>query len=308
MKHRRLDTRICTFWRTRSVNTLVMAIVCSGLLALGTPGIWGAAVDDAAPQAVMQANAALSTALGKGDKQRAAELLDADFTWTDSAGKVQTKKQLLEALGKKAAPKPLIDGQSAPAQPLHYGQVQVVEENSGRIHVVHVWVQRPAGWRELVYQEVKSLDAPAVTTPGTGKTCENPCKTIPFEPRNDAERGVVAAYTALETTAVTHDAAAWASHVGDEFVAASSNSDRLLDKKTRMADLQREKMAGLAPTAAVSVRMFDFGDVVVMTSLHQPERGNGLHVTRVWVKRDGKWLEMLSYQTAIQGSSGEAPK
>jgi len=28
-----------------------------------------------------------------------------------------------------------------------------------------------------------------------------------------------------------------------------------------------------------------------------------LEVTRLWVKRDGKWVETASYQTAVQGGS-----
>jgi hypothetical protein len=39
-----------------------------------------------------------------------------------------------------------------------------------------------------------------------------------------------------------------------------------------------------------------------MRSRHVPDRGKPLQVTRVWVKRDGKWLETVSYQTAIQSS------
>lgn len=295
--------------RARAIKTIVTGVICAGFLAMAMLHIPAVMGDESAEQqAVLRANGVLKEALEKGDKKQAGELLDADFSWTDSAGKLQTKEQVLQMLGTKEAPKPAIEGTRVPAKQLNYGQVGVIEENSGRLHAVHVWVKRPAGWRELVYQEVKALDAPAVTTPGAGKNCENPCSNIPFEPKNDAERGVVAGYVALETAAVTHDAAGWASHVGDEFVAASSNSDQLLDKKSRVAGLEREKMGGLAPTALVSARMFDFGDAVVMTSLHQPERGNHLHVTRVWVKRDGKWLEMLSYQTAIQGSSDERAK
>jgi hypothetical protein len=186
--------------------------------------------------------------------------------------------------------------------------VAVLEVNALRMHVLYVWVKRAAGWRELVYQEVESLGAPATVTPGAGKDCANPCKSITYEPKNDAERGVLAAYAALETAAMTHDAAAWASHVGDEFIAASSNSDQLFDKQTRKAVLERQTMAGLAPTPLVSVRMFDLGDTVVMTSMHRPDRGNLLHVTRIWVKRDGNWVETASYQTGIQQSAGAAGK
>ena len=49
-----------------------------------------------------------------------------------------------------------------------------------------------------------------------------------------------------------------------------------------------------------SARLFDFPDAVLMTSQHTPVRGSPLHVTRIWVKRDGNWVETLSYQTSIK--------
>jgi hypothetical protein len=36
-----------------------------------------------------------------------------------------------------------------------------------------------------------------------------------------------------------------------------------------------------------------------MTSQHQADNGQHLQITRVWVKRDNRWQETLSYQTAV---------
>jgi hypothetical protein len=307
-------------WRAMRLplaKVMFAGVVCSGLVAAAaytprvaaqSPSSAGAS-SAASAQAnekreLLQADTALERALAKGDKIATDQLLDADFAWTDSTGKTQTKAQVLQGIEAGKAPE-TIHVDNAPTEFL-YGQVGVLEVNALRMHVLYVWVKRPAGWRELVYQEVESRDTPATVTPGAGKDCVNPCKTIAYEPKNDAERGVLAAYAALETSATTHDAASWGSHVGDEFTAASSNSDHLLDKATRKAELERQTMAGLAPTPIVSMRMFDFGDAVVMTSMHRPDRGNLLHVTRVWVKRDGNWLETASYQTGIQdGAAGK---
>jgi hypothetical protein len=46
--------------------------------------------------------------------------------------------------------------------------------------------------------------------------------------------------------------------------------------------------------------MFDFGDAIVMTCLHQPYSGKPVHVSRLWIKRDGHWIMSISYQTTIQ--------
>jgi hypothetical protein len=91
--------------------------------------------------------------------------------------------------------------------------------------------------------------------------------------------------------------------VGDEFVAVSSNSDKISDKRGRMDDFDHSKNGGVAPTPLMSARMFDFGEAVLMTSEHQPDRGKPLHVTRIWVRRDGSWVETLSYQTSVKAAS-----
>jgi hypothetical protein len=104
----------------------------------------------------------------------------------------------------------------------------------------------------------------------------------------------------LETAAMAHNSAVFATVVADEFVAASSNSNKIYDKRGRMEDFDHSKNGGLAPSPLVSARMFDFGEAVLMTSEHQPDRGKPLHVTRVWVRRDGSWVETLSYQTSVK--------
>jgi hypothetical protein len=246
-------------------------------------------------QAMLEADRAFVEAAAKADKSALGKLLDADFTWTDSEGRTLTKAEVLQD-----PPKPAIANQNE-AQLKHYdyGAIGDVQANLGRAHVLRVWAKRRGGWKAIVYQEVMSLDAPPPSVAaGAGKDCENPCKTVAYQPKNEAERQVVTAYSKLETAAMAHNSAVFGTLVGDEFVAASSNSNKLYDKRGRMEDFDHSKNGGLAPSPLVSARMFDFGDAVLMTSEHQPDRGKPLHVTRVWVKRDGSWMETLSYQTA----------
>jgi hypothetical protein len=170
--------------------------------------------------------------------------------------------------------------------------------NSGLAHTLRVWVKRSGGWKAIVYQELMSRSAPPTFTPGAGKECENPCKSVAFTPKTETERQVVAAYLKLETAAHARNAAGFAPMVGDEFVALSSNSDKLQTKRSRIEEFNRSKDGGLAPTPLTSGRMFSFGDAVLMISEHKPDLGNPLHVTRVWVRRGGGWVETLSFQTA----------
>jgi hypothetical protein len=246
--------------------------------------------------AMTQADHAFVQAVSTGDKLALEKLLDADFTWTDFEGKTQTKAQVL-----RDPPKPAIANENdAQLRNYTYGQLGDVQANLGRAHALRVWVKRPAGWKAIVYQEVMSLEAPPTVTPGTGKDCANPCKAVPYQPKNETEQQVVTAYTKLETAAMAHNSAVFATLVGDEFVAASSNSNKVSGKRARMEDFDHSKMAGVAPTPLLTARMFDFGGAVLMTSEHQPDRGKPLHVTRVWVKRDGSWVETLSYQTSVK--------
>jgi len=234
-------------------------------------------------------------AAAKSDAAALGKLLDTDCGWIDASGKKANRAQV-----RGSVPQLNINRQ-APENRHDYGQVGVVRTDSARLHVMRVWVKRPAGWRALVYQEVQSLDAPPKMTPSASRECQNPCKSVPYTPKTETQRAVIEAYRGLETSAMTHDAADWDAHTGEEFVAASSYSDRLLDKPTRMAELKRANMAGLAPTPLASATLFEFGDAVVMRSRHVPDQGKPLEVTRVWVKRDGKWVEVASYQTAVQG-------
>ena len=242
-----------------------------------------------------KADTAFAEAVVHADKSALEKLLDADFTWINAEGRVQTKAQVLREL-----PQPLFwVPKDSESKSYTYGDLGNVQVNVGRAHVLRVWVKRSAGWKAIVYQELMSLETPPSFTPGAGKDCENPCKIIAFTPKNDTERQVAIAYSKLETAAHARNSAAFGPMVGDEFVAASSNSDKLQSKRSRMEDFDRSKDGGVAPTPLLSARMFSFGDAVLMVSEHKPDRGNPLHVTRVWVKRGGSWLETLSYQTAV---------
>lgn len=271
------------------------SVLSAGILvALAGPGIIHAAQDPA----MLQADRAFVEAVAKADKPALEKLLDADFTWTDFEGKTLTRAQVLQNPPKPAIPN---DAKVNDVQMKQYtyGELGDVQANLGRTHALRVWAKRPAGWKAIVYQEVMSLDAPPSSTPGAGKDCENPCKTIAYTPKSETERQVATAYSKLETAAMAHNSAVFATLVGDEFVAASSNSNKVYDKRGRMDDFDHSKMAGVAPTPLMSARMFDFGDAVLMTSQHTPDRGRPLQVTRVWVKRSGSWVETLSYQTSI---------
>ncbi|HEY7336095.1 MAG TPA: nuclear transport factor 2 family protein [Bryobacteraceae bacterium] len=245
--------------------------------------------------AMKQADARFLQAAASGEKSVLESLMDADFTWIDASGRVLAKTEALREPPKLA----ITSAQNGDSKTYAYGDLAVVQVDRERMHALRIWAKRPQGWKAMVYQEVMSRETPPAFTPGAGKDCENPCKSIPFTSKNDTERQVAAAYTKLETAAHARNSAAFGPLVGDEFVAVSSNSDKRQTKGSRMAEFDRSKDGGLAPTPLISARMYAFGDAVLMTSEHKPDRGSPLRVTRVWVKRGGSWMETLSYQTAL---------
>jgi len=249
---------------------------------------------------VMLADRAFVQAVSKGDAAALGKMLDAEFTWTDTEGKTLMGEEVLRAVPKDA----LGDESGAEVSERTYGQVGAVNVGRGKVHILRMWVQRPGGWRLLVYHEVKQLEQPS-TSAGSGvKDCENPCKMVPFKPANEAEAAIIASWQALETGVTAHDAEAWAPHIADEFVQISSNSDHPISKAGRIETLNKQKASGVgsAPAPLVSAKMFDFGDAVIMTCLHQPYSGKPIHVSRLWIKRDGKWIMSISYQTTIQAA------
>ena len=283
--------------RAQTVRFLASAFLsAASLFLVGSPNT-AAAENDAA---VTQVDHAFVQAAAKADAAALRKLLDAEFTWTDAEGKTLTAAEVLRAVPKSA----LGDESGAELNERTYGQVGAVQASGGKVHILRMWVQRPGGWRLLVYHEVKQLEQPS-TSAGSGvKECENPCKMVPFKPANEAEQAIIASWQALETGVTAHDAEAWAPHIADEFVQISSNSDHPISKAGRIETLNKQKAsgAGSAPAPLVNAKMYDFGDAVIMTCLHQPYSGKPIHVSRLWIKRDGKWIMSISYQTAIQAA------
>jgi hypothetical protein len=285
--------------RAISFNGVCIKLFFASLFLCAAAGL-GAAESD---PAVLAVDHEFVHAAAHGDATAATKLLDRDFTWTDADGKTVAASEIGHSL-----PTPVLGNEGGvDTKERSYGSVAAVIANRGQVYVLRLWVKRAVGWRILAYHEVKQLDQPS-NVAGTGvKECENPCKMVPFKPANEAEQAIIESWQALETGVTTHDSAAWAPHIADEFVQISSNSNRAISKADRMATLDKQKQSGVgsAPSPLVSAQMFDFGDAVVMTCLHQPYTGKAVHVSRLWTKRDGKWIMSISFQTTIQAATAK---
>jgi hypothetical protein len=247
-------------------------------------------------QDLLAANKALMQAAAASDGDAADKWLDASFTATDASGRTEGRAEALQD------EHTFTDIPSGNPQIHLYGDVGVITTENGKRHVMMVWVKRAGSWRALVHHEVRQADAPPAGGGPGSNDCTNPCKTVPYQPKNDDEASVIKSWQQLETAVTGHDSKEWARHVADEFVVISSGSDKPVYKTDRMAALDRQKQSNSssAPVPLVSAEMFDFPNAIVMLCNHRRGEGKPTRVSRVWVKRDGMWQMAYSFQTAVQ--------
>ena len=256
-------------------------------------------------QDVMTADHALVVALAKTDKAAAEKMFDAEFVWTNSNGETVTRAKVLESWPKP----PLGDESGAQVSERSYGQVGAVQVASGKVHILRIWVKRSAGWRLLDYHEVTQRSG-AAPPPGPGTNdCENPCKGVPYTPKDDAEKGILKSWAELETAVTNHDPKGWSPHFLDEFVLIASGGTEPVTKAGRLEQLSKPGFGPAPPQLAANpeVRFIHFGDSVVMIAQANPYSGKPAHISRVWVKREGMWRMAFSYQTTIQSAAPIVP-
>jgi hypothetical protein len=241
---------------------------------------------------VQDTDRALVAALAAGDGT-AAPLLDDDFNWVDADGHVLTKPQLARSkspLGDEARLTPAVH---------RYGEVATVKVGRDKVFVLRIWVKRAGGWRLLTFHEVSQAGPP--TPHGAGrKEWDNPCRTIPYKPRNNDERDCLASWQSLEVAVMTHEPDVWARHVADEFVVVGAARRHTKANRKAVIEEQRRTNANSAPAPLVWTELFDFPDAIVMRCEHQPFHGKAARVSRVFIKHDGQWLMAVSFQTTRQ--------
>jgi len=243
-----------------------------------------------ATQAARQADDALLAAAATRDAGRLDALLDPDFTWTDADGRTLARAEVLAGYPRPA------EQAGAELAARCYGDVAVVTSKRDAHYAMRIFVRRGGSWRALVYHEVKHVPggAAAHASPNDVDT-GNPCRFIPYEPASAAQRALIESWQKLERAVVAGDGEEWARYVADEFIVVGNQ--RIQTKAERRAAVGK---GGAAPPPLLSARMHEYGDAVVMTSLHQPYGRKPTRVSRVFVKGETEWLMAISYQTTIQ--------
>ena len=265
--------------------------------------------------AVLAAATKLQAAIQRGNAAAADRLFASDFTFIDAAGHQHPRRSVLKGL--KASPR----GSGTRVKVRDYGRIALVtgsyrSAQAGErsdLFALDVWVEGEQGWQALIHHNnvLARPNTPAAHPASTPRSanapaprCQNPLEVVPYKPKSQAERDIIAAFQALETAVTRNDADEWVKHVADEFVVTRTRQHPT-DKSARVA-FMRTQQAINAETFVAEVTYLKFwvrGDAAIMRADHvmPGNRRPPYRATRLWVKRDGHWQMAVSQQTTIQG-------
>jgi hypothetical protein len=264
-------------------------------------------------QAVLAAAEKLAAAIRRGNKATADKFLARDFTFVDASGRLHARRDVLANL--KSGP----ESAGARVKVKTYGRVALVtgagkSAQAGQrsdLFAVDVWVKGNDGWKALIHHNnvLARPDAPPAhpasqprPTDAKPPACNNPLQVVPYQPKSQAERDVIAAFQAMETAVTHNDPEEWAKHVADEFTVYRTNQQPTT-KAARIAFIATQKQIN-AETFVAEIewmKLWVLGDTVVMRADHvmPGDRRPPYRATRIWVKRDGHWQMAVSQQTTI---------
>ena len=283
-------------------------LIASGVLVASLLVTSRAAVRADGSSAVA-ADRAWTDAVAKSDSTAADKLTDTDFGWTDRTGKTRSKSETLASLGSfQSDPDTGVASMDEGKVVLFRGIHRIPSQNAS-VRFVRVWVERPQGWRLLIYQETTKAEKTPEKRSGFGSpsdgglvACENPCKTIPYKPDNAAEGEVSSMWQKVEQTVLTNDVDAWIPNFTDDFVFVTPDGGPPLNKQDRVVMIKdlKSKNVTLIPAEVVNMKVWVLGDAAVMRSEHKSHHGKTLHITRVFTKRSGHWQIAFGEQTVIE--------
>lgn len=276
-----------------------------GVLLVTLPGRPPLAAEDAQP--FRQADKTLADALSKKDSKAVAALLDDRFQWVEANGRIHTKAQVLDDLAEFAT-----DSEGAlDVRTVEYlGQVERVLGMHHNQRFAHLWVKNPAGWQAFVFLNIpipaERADYTAPPNPPTeaDKTCDNPCKTLPYKPENATEEAALAAWFRLKNDEWHPNPEDWAAHTDESHETLTPRAD--IPRLQHIEELAEERKlygesGGSGGSSVLSMRMFDFGNVVIMQAFQgrNPSAKPTSWNLRVFLNRGDGWKIALSAQTNI---------
>lgn len=257
--------------------------------------------------AIRDASRRLRETVGKGGRAAIERGIAGDLIFIDAAGKLGGGEEAIAALGAI----PLAPGAKNVVR--NYGTLGQITWRSpvaGGEHVaVEVWVDDGQGWRarivhlNTIADPASEKSHPPLTplAPGAAfPACRNPLEFVPCEPKSDDEKGIISSFQALEKAVVHNEPEEWVKYVADEFIVYRTNQHPTT-KGGRATALgrQRDVNAETYVAEAESMQLWVFDNAAIMRADHvmPGNRRPPYRATRLWVKRDGRWLMALSQQT-----------
>jgi hypothetical protein len=241
------------------IAAVALAGLAAGSLVLGR----AAPVDD--EKAAKEADRAFVANLGKGDPKAIGSMLDRRFAWIDSEGRTRNRRETLKSLATLVA----ASGPDSDVQSHFYGRMLTARGSYDNSAFLRVFVKRHHGWKAVVLMETPLApggEPASMERSASAGDCENPCRAVPYVPKTQMDKDILAAW-----------------------------------KATKVLEWQE---AGAPGDPVSSMRIFDFGTKsALMISQHMPYRGGKPYTNvRVWVHGDNRWQVALSQQVTIQSA------
>jgi hypothetical protein len=277
---------------------LALAGLAAGTLVLGRAG----PVDDEG--GAKAADKVFIAGLDKRDRRAIQPLLDRHFIWVDSEGRTHGRRETLNSFASLAA----ADAGDSDGESHFYGRMFTVRGSHDDARFLRVLVKRHHGWKVIALIETPlaagSEPASVERSAGAGD-CDNPCRTVPYVPKTQMDRDILAAWQKTKMLEWKPDAAQWASFIADEFMIINNTTARNKEERLAIARRQQDTGVGTPGDPVTSMRIFDVGtQSAMMISQHTPYRGGKPYTNvRVWVQRDNRWQLALSQQTEMQSAA-----
>jgi hypothetical protein len=285
------------------MRRLLIAVIAIAALAAGTLVIGRTAPVDE-EQAARDAHRVFIANLGKGDQAAIGALLDRRFTFTDREGKTLSRRETFRDVSALAAP----NQGERDVESHFYGRMFTVRGAKDDARFLRVFVRRRHGWKAFLLLEtpLAAGERPASVEQAAGAgDCDNPCRSVPYTPKTQMDKDILAAWQKTKMHEWKPDAAEWASFIADEFMIINDTTVRTREQRVAIAKRQQDAGTGTPGDPIVSMQIYDFGaNSALMLSQHTPYRGGKPYTNvRIWVFRDNRWQLALSQQVAIQSAA-----